>query len=234
MFLRLGATAGQTCYYAVTAADVNPTRGARSQAVSVIDSDSPATPDPSNERATLIAFNQATALTELEWLSFSSNQLTGSIPDLNTLTNLEVLDLGFEHLTVSIPDLSSLTNLNDLSFVDNRLNGSIPDLRALTNLTEQLQPAQEAVSNVSRRSHFRFWSKSGRSPGLACRFRCGIINCWHSFTAERIHPHLTNRQPVLWTDRQPLRRPLGRLYARLPTIATPGCRRTKICLSGRQ
>ena len=61
-------------------------------------------------------------------LSFSENQLTGSIPaSLGSLTNLRELWLGDNQLTGSIPaSLGNLTNLERLWLGDNQLTGSIP------------------------------------------------------------------------------------------------------------
>jgi len=74
------------------------------------------------------------ALTSLQTLKLSVNQLTGSIPDLSALTSLLELWLHNNQLTGSIPDLSAWTSLLDLNLSNNKLTGSIPDLSALTSL----------------------------------------------------------------------------------------------------
>ena len=76
-------------------------------------------------------------LTNLEWLSLDTNDLTGPIPAaLGRLTNLETLYLGYNGLTGPIPDfLGSLTSLESLDLYSNNLTGPIPDfLGNLTNL----------------------------------------------------------------------------------------------------
>jgi len=157
---RTGATAGHTYFYAVAAVDTDGTRGAWSQVVSVLVSESTANPDQTDERATLIALYQATGgenwAQNDNWLSGASiatwygvktdeegrveeltlagNRLSGSLPDISALTHLAVLDLDFNQLNGSIPDLSALTELAWLSVSSNQLTGSVPDLAALTNL----------------------------------------------------------------------------------------------------
>ena len=59
-FVRAGAAAGQTYYYAIAAVDSSGILGAWSQVVSVLVSESPAIPDSTDERATLVALYEAT------------------------------------------------------------------------------------------------------------------------------------------------------------------------------
>ncbi len=75
------------------------------------------------------------ALTSLEWLTLSQNQLTGPIPDMSLLTKLTVLDLCHNELTGLIPDLSFLINLTRLDLNHNELTGPVPDLSDFTSLT---------------------------------------------------------------------------------------------------
>ena len=75
------------------------------------------------------------ALTSLEWLTLSQNQLTGPIPDMSLLTKLTVLDLCHNELTGLIPDLSFLINLTRLELSHNELTGPVPDLSDFTSLT---------------------------------------------------------------------------------------------------
>ncbi len=157
---RIGATAGQTYLYAVAAVDTKGTRGAWSQVVSVLVSETPANPDHSAERATLIAFYQATGGENwsqndnwlsnasiatwygvktneegrVEELTLAGNRLSGSLPNISALTHLTVLDLDFNQLTGSVPDLSALTELAWLSVSSNQLTGSVPDLAPLSKL----------------------------------------------------------------------------------------------------
>ncbi len=159
-FLRPGATAGQTCFYVVAAVDANGARGRWSQVVSVVVSDSPAAPDPTDQRATLVALYQATDganwarrdnwLTSasidtwygvktddegrVQELTLAANGLKGSLPDLSALSGLTVLALDFNQLTGPLPDLGALSKLEWLSVSSNQLTGSITDLNTLTNL----------------------------------------------------------------------------------------------------
>jgi len=121
-----------------------------------------ATPTPeSPERAALVAIYNATGganwTRSTNWLSdkpistwygvtldsagrvgelrLSTNNLTGSFPNLNALTRVRVIDFGANNLTGSIPNLSALTNLGGLDLTSNQLTGSIPNLSALTKMT---------------------------------------------------------------------------------------------------
>lgn len=74
------------------------------------------------------------ALTGLETLNLSQNQLGNSIPDLSSLIYLKSLNLSKNQFTGAIPELSTLIHLNDLNLSDNQLRGAIPDLSSLTQL----------------------------------------------------------------------------------------------------
>eukprot|EP01079_Euglenida_sp_SAG-EU17-18_P012838 gene12838-biopygen8838 len=52
-----------------------------------------------------------TSLTFLTYLALSSNELTGTIPDMSALSFLTALFLYSNQLTGTIPDLSALTSL---------------------------------------------------------------------------------------------------------------------------
>jgi PKD repeat protein len=67
-------------------------------------------------------------------ISLESNNLNGTIPNLNNLTSLIDLRLFSNELTGNIPELSGLTKLEILFLNDNQLNGSIPQLDMLTQL----------------------------------------------------------------------------------------------------
>jgi len=70
---------------------------------------------------------------QVGWISRSSQNLSGSLPDLSALSSLQGLYLGNNQITGSIPDLSALTNLVDVYLGNNQLTGSIPNLSSLTN-----------------------------------------------------------------------------------------------------
>jgi hypothetical protein len=73
-------------------------------------------------------------LPELRALSLADNQLSGSLPDLNTLTNLQAIDLSHNQLSGPLPELSALTDLQYLDLSDNQLSGSVAGLERLTTL----------------------------------------------------------------------------------------------------
>ncbi|MXY93788.1 MAG: hypothetical protein F4Y42_10105, partial [Caldilineaceae bacterium SB0664_bin_27] len=74
------------------------------------------------------------ALSNLESLDLSSNQLTGEIPDLSALSNLRSLELSHNQLTGPIPNLSAPTSLTWLNLSHNQLNGTIFGINLLISL----------------------------------------------------------------------------------------------------
>ena len=74
-------------------------------------------------------------LTGLTRLELSYNELSGTIPDLGNLTSLQYMNLRNNELSGTIPDLSGLTGLRELTLIENKLTGKIPNLSGLTNLT---------------------------------------------------------------------------------------------------
>jgi Leucine-rich repeat (LRR) protein/sugar lactone lactonase YvrE len=82
----------------------------------------------------LFSRNRLSALTNLQSLNVTNNQLTGAIPDLSALTNLQSLSFATNQLSGEIPNLSALTSLEKIYFGDNQLTGTIPNLTGLTNL----------------------------------------------------------------------------------------------------
>ncbi|PHU01662.1 hypothetical protein BC332_31449 [Capsicum chinense] len=86
---------------------------------------------------TLYAF-PFSSLPFLEYLDFSMNNLSGTIPpEIGNLTNLVYLDLNTDQISGTIPSqIGSLVKLQILRIFDNYLNGSIPEeigyLRSLT------------------------------------------------------------------------------------------------------
>ncbi|KAM3199280.1 hypothetical protein P3L10_031640 [Capsicum annuum] len=89
---------------------------------------------------TLYAF-PFSSLPFLEYLDFSMNNLSGTIPpEIGNLTNLVYLDLNTDQISGTIPSqIGSLVKLQILRIFDNYLNGSIPEeigyLRSLTKLS---------------------------------------------------------------------------------------------------
>jgi len=159
-YVRMGATPGQTCYYAIAAVNSNGNLGAWSQVVSVLVSDAPANPHLADERAALVALYQSTdganwaqkdnwlsSASVATWygvktddegrvqeLTLSGNGLSGSLTELSALSNLTLLALDFNQLTGPLPNLGALAELEWLSVSSNQLTGSIPSLNNLTNL----------------------------------------------------------------------------------------------------
>ena len=155
-----GLAAGAKYYFLIHAVDAGGATSPWSQQASATVTQPAAMPEPSAERAALVALYHATDgpnwtyndnwLTDepiTTWfgvhrdesgrivrLALENNGLRGSIPDLNALTNLWELSLYYNDLTGPVPDLSGLSNLRSLSLHHNRLTGPIPDLSALTNL----------------------------------------------------------------------------------------------------
>ncbi len=155
-----GLAAGAKYYFLIRAVDAGGASSTWSQQASATVTQPATTPQPSAERAALVALYQATDgpnwtyndnwLTDepiTTWfgvhrdefgrivrLALENNGLRGSIPDLNALANLWELSLHYNDLTGPVPDLSGLSNLRSLSLHHNRLTGPISDLSALTNL----------------------------------------------------------------------------------------------------
>ncbi|XP_069152280.1 receptor-like protein Cf-9 homolog [Solanum lycopersicum] len=72
--------------------------------------------------------SNVSGLQNLDSLGLSSNQLNGTIPSwIFSLSSLEFLDFSFNSLTGPIPsNVSGLQNLNSLRLSSNQLNGTIP------------------------------------------------------------------------------------------------------------
>lgn len=79
-------------------------------------------------------------LSELIELDLSSNQLTGSIPDLSTNTRMSYLDLSSNQLSGTIPDnVGSLVNLRFLSLSFNLLEGTLPSSLSRLQKLDEIQ-----------------------------------------------------------------------------------------------
>jgi len=94
-----------------------------------------------NTNVTATTVGQGVKFTEsvdgaLTYFSGSSNNLTGSIPNLSANTALTQVYVHTNQLTGSIPDLSANTALTQFYVHTNQLTGSIPDLSANTALTQ--------------------------------------------------------------------------------------------------
>ncbi len=67
-------------------------------------------------------------------LSFNSQNLSGTLPDLAALTNLQFFEAGYNNLGGALPDLSKLSGLQYFSANVNKFSGSIPPLAGLSQL----------------------------------------------------------------------------------------------------
>ena len=67
-------------------------------------------------------------------ISMSTNNLTGSLPDISGLTGLRYFYVNINQLTGQIPSLSGLTSLQWFEVDNNQLTGQIPSLSGLTGL----------------------------------------------------------------------------------------------------
>ncbi len=155
-----GLAAGAKYYFLIRAVDAGGASSTWSQQASATVTQSATTPQPSAERAALVALYQATdgpnwtnnhnwltsqpvstwygvsadANGHVTSLSLDRNRLRGQLPNLNALVKLEVLNLSYNMLTGTIPDLNPLTNLKILNLSFNDLNGPMSNLSALSNL----------------------------------------------------------------------------------------------------
>ncbi|XP_015063241.1 receptor-like protein Cf-9 [Solanum pennellii] len=79
-----------------------------------------------------LSFNRS--WTQLEWLHFSSNYLTGPIPsNVSGLRNLQSLDLSSNNLNGTIPSwIFSLPSLTELKLSDNTFSGIIQEFKSKT------------------------------------------------------------------------------------------------------
>lgn len=113
-----------------------------------------------------------TALTELEFLDFSSNQLRGALPDgLGKAKFLRVLNLAENALRGTIPpSLSELTLLRELSLGDNMLSGTIPG--------EALAPLGETLLGLSLH-HNDFDGNLPASLGLLTKVKILYLDSNH-------------------------------------------------------
>lgn len=75
-----------------------------------------------------------TGLTKLQYFRDYVDHLTGPIPDLGGLTDLWFFELGNNQMTGAIPSLTGLTKLQTFEVAGNQLTGSIPDLTGLASL----------------------------------------------------------------------------------------------------
>ncbi|KAH0780488.1 hypothetical protein KY290_000086 [Solanum tuberosum] len=83
-----------------------------------------------DDRLEFLSFNRS--WTQLEWLDFSSNSLTGPIPsNVSGLQNLQILYLSSNNLNGTIPSwIFSLPSLTKLSLRDNTFNGKIQEFKS--------------------------------------------------------------------------------------------------------
>jgi Leucine-rich repeat (LRR) protein len=85
--------------------------------------------------ASLISFPNISTLSNIHYLDYSNNNMTGSIPNLDNNPLLRYLDIKGNSLSGVIPIISSSQYLDYFDYSDNIISGSIPDLSNNTNLT---------------------------------------------------------------------------------------------------
>ncbi len=121
-----------------------------------------------------VAYNNSNGNCDIKKINLSSNNLVGTIPDLD-LNNLEELVLSSNALSGNIPDFSNLPNLRELSLKDNQLSGAIPDFSNLPNLENlnswgnQLSGSIPDFNNSPNLESLRLWENqlSGTIPDFS-------------------------------------------------------------------
>lgn len=68
-------------------------------------------------------------LTELTWLSVSSNFLNGPLPDFSNLPNLMFLEISFNQFSGTFPNFTNLPILHECWSFQNLFSGPIPDFK---------------------------------------------------------------------------------------------------------
>jgi hypothetical protein len=74
------------------------------------------------------------ALTELHFANFDTNDLDGPVPELAALSELVSFGIEGDHFTGHLPSLTGLVHLQELTAAGNELDGPIPSLSGLASL----------------------------------------------------------------------------------------------------
>ncbi|WMV07116.1 hypothetical protein MTR67_000501 [Solanum verrucosum] len=95
-----------------------------------------------DDQLEFLSFNRS--LTQLQFLDFSSNSLTGSIPsNVSGMQNVQSLRLSSNHLNGTIPSwIFSLPSLTDLNLSDNHFSGNIQEFKSQTFFSVSLKQNQ--------------------------------------------------------------------------------------------
>ena len=144
----------------------------------------------SNDITALYGYAQNSNLT---YVQFFDNNLTGPIPSLSALANLEVFYCYNNNLTGPIPSLTGLNNLEGFYCHNNLLTGSVPTLSGLPNLRDfscygnQLTGPVRSLSGVPLLQRFLAATNQleGRIPNLNSNL--SLIDCWfhqNNFTGQ--------------------------------------------------
>ncbi|PWA68082.1 protein kinase-like domain, Leucine-rich repeat domain, L domain-like protein [Artemisia annua] len=130
-------------------------------------------------------------LTNLTYLSFRGNLLTGKLPvSLTNLTQLENLDLSRNNFMGFIPPaLGSMANLNVLDLSDNNLDGPIPS--SFGNLS-QLQFLNLAMNSIS--------GPIPQDIAYLTNFNLGHLDLHHNRLVGAIHPEFWKLSSVSFLD----------------------------------
>jgi hypothetical protein len=129
----------------------------------------------------------------LTFMNFSANKVTGSIPSLSGLSNLQDFYCNDNQLTGSIPSLSGLNALVVFYCHNNLLTGSVPTLSGLPNLRDfscygnQLTGPVRSLSGVPLLQ--RFLASNNQLDGRITDLNSNLslIDCWfhqNNFTGQ--------------------------------------------------
>jgi len=122
--------------------------------------------------------------TKLEYLFLQNNQLTGQLPaSLSTLSNMEWLGFGDNKLTGPVPSLAKLDRLKAFWMSNNQISGTFPSLANANSLqildirSNQLEGIDVGICDVSTPGFFRqpistFYDKNSKCAIAYNPFDC--------------------------------------------------------------